>query len=43
METSRFKKRKKPNKTKLILMLIVLLGVLYFWMHSEEIIAVFVN
>lgn len=43
METSRFKKKKKPNRIRLILMLIALLGLIYFWMHSEEIIALFLN
>jgi len=35
MLKSRFKKRKKPNKSKLIVMLIILLGILYFWMNAE--------
>lgn len=42
MET-RFKKRKKPNKAKLIVLLIVLLGILYFWMHAEGALSAFMG
>lgn len=36
MKFNRIKKRKKPNNSKLIIMLIVLLGVLYFWLNAES-------
>ncbi|MFT6755513.1 MAG: hypothetical protein ACJAV9_000998, partial [Urechidicola sp.] len=36
MKFNRIKKRKKPNKNKLILLLIVLLGILYFWLNADR-------
>jgi hypothetical protein len=40
---NRFKKRKKPSKRKLIILLVVLLGILYFWMNAERILGSFMG
>ncbi|WP_460189449.1 hypothetical protein [Urechidicola sp. KH5] len=37
MEFERFRKRKKPNKTRLIILLVALLGVLTIWLNSGAI------
>lgn len=37
--SSRFKKRKKPNKTKLTILLIVLFGILYLFSNAKWILA----
>lgn len=34
MKFNRIKQRKKPTNSKLILMLVVLLGILYFWLNA---------
>ena len=34
MKFNRIKQRKKPNNSKLIFMLVVLLGILYFWLNA---------
>ena len=36
MKFNRIKQRKKPNNSKLILMLVVLLGILYFWLNAGD-------
>lgn len=36
MKFKGIKKRRKPNKNKLIILLIVLLGVLYLWLNAES-------
>ncbi len=36
MEFNRIKKRRKPNKSRLIILLILLLGILYFWLNAES-------
>lgn len=36
MKFGRIKKRRKPNKSKLIILLIILLGLLYFWQNAES-------
>lgn len=38
MEQQRFKKRKKPNKKRLIFLLILLVAIAYLWMNSEGLI-----
>ena len=38
MEFNRFKKRKKPNKNKLIFLLVALLVILYIWMNASNLI-----
>ena len=40
---NRFKKRKTPNKAKLIILLVVLLCILYFWMNAERILGSFMD
>jgi nitrate/TMAO reductase-like tetraheme cytochrome c subunit len=41
MEFNRIKKRKKPNKSKLILLLIVLIGIIYFWLNANRLMEFF--
>ena len=36
MKFNRIRKRKKPNKNRLVLMLIILLGILYIWLNAEN-------
>lgn len=36
---NRFKERKKPNKIKLILLFVILLGILTFWLNAESILS----
>lgn len=37
MTTQRFKKRKKPNYKRAIILLILLIVIAYVWLHTEEI------
>jgi hypothetical protein len=38
MEQQRFKKRKKPNYKRGILLVLALFVIVYLWMHAEEIV-----
>lgn len=38
MEFNRIKKAKKPNKSKLILLLIALIGIVYLWLNADRLI-----
>ncbi|MFD1293409.1 hypothetical protein ACFQ5N_06130 [Lutibacter holmesii] len=38
MEQQRFKKRKLPNKKRLIILLVLLLVITYLWLNSDTII-----
>lgn len=42
-EFNRFKKRKKPNYKRAIILLLILLAIVYLWFNAESIIAQFFN
>lgn len=41
MEQQRFKKRKAPNKKRLIFLLVLLLVITYLWINSDSLISSF--
>lgn len=41
MDNSRFKQQKKPNKIKLIILFMILLGILSFWLNAESLLSNF--